>query len=112
LKETPANSKSPLTLKLTRDNNVLTIQVKRAAEKTVLNADAPQGGEISNQGTITVLGQNVPLQVVKLEGKLKSAAASVNVDDFQIRFQLDNPVDSEIPEDVLREAANIAASIE
>jgi putative hemolysin len=112
LQESAANRTTPFTLKLERENNILTIQVKHSSEKTVINADAPQGGEISNQSSLTVFGKQVPLQVVKLEGQVKSAAASVSVDDLKFRFQLDNNADPQIADEVIREAMDIASSLE
>jgi uncharacterized protein len=111
VQESPAAAGMPLTVRLTNGNNTLRLQVKRPADKTSLEAEAPQGGEISQQERITVLGRTAPVQVVKLEGKLKSAAVNLDTGNLLLRFQLDNSADSEIPASVMIEAETIISSL-
>ena len=112
LEENAPTGTKPLTLVLTHGNNSLTLQVKHASDAAVFAAEAPQGGDISQQGTLSVLGQETPLQVVKLEGRLKSAGLNVHTADVLFRFQLDNQADPEIATDVLDEAQQIITSLQ
>ncbi len=109
--EKAAKGSEPLTLILKRETLVLTIQVKRTSEDKTFNATAPEGGEIQQQGTWALAGQQSPLQVVLLEGKVKSASAVFTHDDVKIRCQLDDPAGSEISAEQLQGAADIVASI-
>ena len=111
LRESGAAAGAPLTVTLVNGNNTLRLQVKRPSENTPFTAEAPQGGEISQQDSLKVLGQAVPLQGVKLEGKLKSAAVNLNSGDLQFRFQLDNNTDAEISAGVLGEVETIISSL-
>jgi len=112
LAESAPTASSPLTVTLVNGSSTLRLQVKRPAEKAVLAAEAPQGGEISQQGILAVLGQKLPVQAIKLEGKVKSAAVNVDTGSLLFRFQLDNSSDPEIPADVLQDAQAIIASLQ
>ena len=112
LADQAANGDQPAQIKLTRGNNQMIIQVKRASERLAFGAVAPQGGEIFQLGVLTVLGQKVPVQVVRLEGNIKSCGASFATPNLQFRFQLDNSLDPEIPGDVLQEAQTIVQSLQ
>jgi len=103
---------TPLTVTLTNGNHVLRLQVKRVSENASFAADAPQGGEISQQGSLVVLGQVVPLQVVTLEGKLKSAAVNLRNGEVLFRFQLDDSADPEISADRLQEVQGMITSLQ
>ena len=112
VEENRATNDQPMLIKLTRDNSILTVQVKRFSEDLTFGAVPPQGGEISEQGNLTVMGQKTPLQVVRLQGKVKSLGASLAVQDLRFRFQLDNSADPEIPEDIILEAQQIIESLQ
>ena len=112
LQEAPPAANKPLMLILTRGHNILTIQVKHASDSVAFEAAAPQGGEITLQGLVSVLGQETTWQLVKLQGVIKSAGVNVNTPDLQFRFQLDNQADPEIPADVLAEAEQIITSLQ
>ncbi|MCE1253623.1 MAG: DUF333 domain-containing protein [Anaerolineae bacterium] len=111
LEEKAAGEKTPFTLLLKRDQVSLSIQVKRESEDKEFNAAAPQGGEISQEGAWKLSGQEAPLQVLRLEGKIRSASAVFTRDEFKIRCQVDDNAGSEIPADYLQEAARIVASL-
>ena len=110
--EKATKGNEPLTLTLKRDTLVLTLQVKRTSEDKTFAAAAPEGGEIKQQGTWTLAGQQAPLQVVLLEGKVKSASAIFTHDDVKIRCQLDDASSSEISAEQLQEAAGIVAALQ
>ena len=101
----------PFTVTFKNGHNILSLQVKRDAEKTVIDAAAPQGGEISQLASLSVLGQDVPFQVVKLEGQIKSGSAVVKSGDIQFHFRIDNPDDPQIPGDILQTAQDIIKSL-
>lgn len=82
---------------LTRDTLRLTIQFKRAEEEGVLGPGGRPAGEIEERGTVTLLGREVPKQVLVYEGKIKSVFLSDRVDDLELYIQLDDGVGAEVP---------------
>ena len=111
LSEEVPSGDQPFSLVLQNGSNSLRLQVKHNTDQTVIDAAPPEGGEISQAAVLSVLGQDVPLQVVKLEGVVKSAAVNVHKGDLLFYFQIDNPIEPEIPPDILQAARGIIESL-
>jgi hypothetical protein len=100
LEEIPAGQEVPggesaTTLHLTKGALRLAIQFKGAEEATVLGASGRPAGEVEERGTVTILGREIPKQVLVHEGKVKSVFLADRFDDLELYVQLDDGVGAE-----------------
>jgi len=94
LEEIPGGE-SPTTIHLTRDALRLAIQFKRAGEGTVLGASGRPAGEVEERGAMTIMGREIPKQVLVYEDKVKSVFLGDRFDDLELYVQLDGGVGAE-----------------
>jgi hypothetical protein len=102
LEEIPAGQEVPggesaTTIHLTKGTLRLAIQFKGVEEATVpvLGASGRPAGEVEERGTVTILGHEIPKQVLVHEGKVKSVFLRDRFDDLEFYVQLDGGVGAE-----------------